>query len=1299
MEFVELYDGGAGNTSLDGLVVVFFNGHNDLSYSSFDLDGYSTDTNGYFVLGNSLVPGVDLIFPNRRLQNGADAVALYEADGTDFPSGTAVTTSKILDAIVYGTDDANDPGLLLLLNGGEPQVNENMFNDKVNHSVQRLPNGSGGFRNTSAYSAEYPTPDAMNKRPVVIDTIAPNVVCKDAIAYLDKGGTASILISEIDNGSNDNCGIDRLTLSRSSFSCSDLGAVANIDKVWVNEIHYDNEGSDVGEFVEIAGTAGIDLSGYNLLFYNGSNGKVYTDFPLYGVIDNEKDGFGALPFFIPDIQNGSPDGVALVSPEDVVIEFISYEGGLTAANGAALGMPSVNIGVSEPSSTTVGYSLQRTGVGSDGGEFIWAGPITGSPGSINTGQEVKSPSGVVITLTGEDINGNVGSCHALVTVIDSIKPTAVCTDINVYVDAGGQATIDPADLDGGSTDNCGIIDWKAGKTLFSCSEIIVHEALWINELHYDNAGGDINEFVEIAGTAGIGLGNFEIYLYNGIDGAVYGSSPLSGVIPDEGNGYGALYFLIPNMQNGAPDGVALVEDGRHLVEFISYEGSILATSGPAAGMSSTDIIVDESSSTPIGFSLQRTGLGRVGNDFVWGGPENSSPGTLNHGQTIDTSTGVEVALSIEDPGGNIGSCVAMVSVLDTIAPAALCRDATIYLDNNGLASVENSMVDNGSYDNCPVYKTRLSQYDFDCSHLGGNNITLAVEGQSGNIGTCLANVKVLDTIAPMLICNPVTVTLFENGEYILSNEDKLEIVEGTTDNCTSFNSLDFVFENISFDCANVWQPDTVKVTAVDNSGNSGFCFAQIVVLDETGPVVGCKDIEVILDESGRALAFPGQLIDPDNTFDACGIDVMEASQSIFTCDDLGKNKVVLTVYDQGGNKDKCKSEVTVIDSSPPEFVNVDDVVLQVEPGICETSVTYPVVTINEACGGTITQAAGLGANAMFPLGVTSETYIAIDENGNTDTLTFSVTVNTYNAPPTIDELPNIEIDEDIGTMVVPLTGITPNIDCSNQSVVSVTAVSDNTGLIPEVKIIHNRGDEDGTLELHIAADKNGVAEVAITVADNGGTENGGLNTTTETFMVTVLPVNDPPVLVAPIPDQSVNAANPAAIPVSCVLGELFDDIDEGDAISVSATLEGGFGLPLWLTLSNDTIKGVPLIADTGCYDITVTATDLLGATCNDNFTLCVDGYLTGVDALTSNPEVYMYPNPTEGKVILAVKGVRARKVEVAVNDITGKEVFREKFIDPSLIECDLGGYMDGLYLVTISTESKMITRKLIVRHQ
>ena len=164
-EFVELYDGGAGNTALDGLVVVFYNGSNDLSYVAFDLDGFTTDADGYFLLGNAAVPGVDIVFSNNGLQNGADAVAVYAGDATDFPGSTPVTTANLVDAVVYDTNDADDPGLLVLLNGGEPQVNEASRGASADDSIGRCPNGEGGPRNTSGYLAFSPTPKAANDCP------------------------------------------------------------------------------------------------------------------------------------------------------------------------------------------------------------------------------------------------------------------------------------------------------------------------------------------------------------------------------------------------------------------------------------------------------------------------------------------------------------------------------------------------------------------------------------------------------------------------------------------------------------------------------------------------------------------------------------------------------------------------------------------------------------------------------------------------------------------------------------------------------------------------------------------------------------------------------------------------------------------------------------------------------------------------------------------------------------------------------------------------------------------------------
>ncbi|MCP4551758.1 MAG: choice-of-anchor D domain-containing protein [Bacteroidetes bacterium] len=168
-EFIELFDGGSGNTSLDGLILVFYNGSDDQSYdisghtNAIDLNGYMTGTNGYFVLaGNSFLGDADIRFGDNSLQNGADAIAIFADSASSFPNDTPITLSYLIDAIVYDTQDADDAGLLPLINGSEPQVNENGNGDKDNHSNQRILNGTGGLRNTSNYSQQPPTPGTRN---------------------------------------------------------------------------------------------------------------------------------------------------------------------------------------------------------------------------------------------------------------------------------------------------------------------------------------------------------------------------------------------------------------------------------------------------------------------------------------------------------------------------------------------------------------------------------------------------------------------------------------------------------------------------------------------------------------------------------------------------------------------------------------------------------------------------------------------------------------------------------------------------------------------------------------------------------------------------------------------------------------------------------------------------------------------------------------------------------------------------------------------------------------------------------
>ena len=151
-EFVELYST-IPNKSLDGYVLVFFNGSDDASYAAFDLDNFATNSTGLFVIGNPGVKDVSIKFDPSKIQNGPDAVALYQGDKSDFPNDTPATTVNIVDAVAYGVNDPDDTALLTAL-GETIQYNEDENNDRENHSLQRQADGS--FKTGS------PTPNVSN---------------------------------------------------------------------------------------------------------------------------------------------------------------------------------------------------------------------------------------------------------------------------------------------------------------------------------------------------------------------------------------------------------------------------------------------------------------------------------------------------------------------------------------------------------------------------------------------------------------------------------------------------------------------------------------------------------------------------------------------------------------------------------------------------------------------------------------------------------------------------------------------------------------------------------------------------------------------------------------------------------------------------------------------------------------------------------------------------------------------------------------------------------------------------------
>lgn len=204
------------------------------------------------------------------------------------------------------------------------------------------------------------------------------------------GSTYYYVVTAVDTSNNESG-------NSNQASATPSGGGGGPASPWINEFHYDNDGTDTGEFVEVAGPAGTNLSGWKVIGYNGAGGAMYATVNLSGTIPDQQSCIGTLSFAFASMQNGSPDGLALVNASNVVVQFLSYEGSFTATDGPAIGMVSVDIGVSEITTTPVGQTLQLAGTGKQYSDFSWQAPAAGTSGLKNNGQTFSDPSCVDVT--------------------------------------------------------------------------------------------------------------------------------------------------------------------------------------------------------------------------------------------------------------------------------------------------------------------------------------------------------------------------------------------------------------------------------------------------------------------------------------------------------------------------------------------------------------------------------------------------------------------------------------------------------------------------------------------------------------------------------------------------------------------------------------------------------------------------------------------------------------------------------------------------------------------------------------
>ncbi|MBN1819721.1 MAG: gliding motility-associated C-terminal domain-containing protein, partial [Prolixibacteraceae bacterium] len=252
---------------------------------------------------------------------------------------------------------------------------------------------------------------------------------------------------------------------------------------------------------------------------------------------------------------------------------------------------------------------------------------------------------------------------------------------------------------------------------------------------------------------------------------------------------------------------------------VSEEIEVIGTSG---------IQVRFSNISHVSCAGDNTGSARI---IVTGGTEPYSYNwNLPVNQNGDRITGLATGfytVKVTDANNCSASQNLLIAIMDLVPPQAVCQDLTIYLDENGQASVTAEDIGINSSDNCGLDTMYLNRYDFGCDDIGTSSVQLTVFDFSNHMAECTAQVEVVDTIAPVINCTENIVAEVTDGECEINVMVPLPDI---SDNC----AIESVINDFNqTDNANGIYPvgtTTVTWTVTDIHGNVSYCSFNVVVL-------------------------------------------------------------------------------------------------------------------------------------------------------------------------------------------------------------------------------------------------------------------------------------------------------------------------------------------------------------------------------------------------------------------------------------------------------------------------------------
>ncbi len=518
---------------------------------------------------------------------------------------------------------------------------------------------------------------------------------------------------------------------------------------------------------------------------------------------------------------------------------------------------------------------------------------------LPTGPYPVGTTMVVLTVTDQD--GLSDTCSTTVTVTDGIAPIAICQDITVFLDTAGNGSISAAEIDNMSSDNCAIDSLAVDNDQFDGTNLGPNTVI-LTVLDVNGNSSTCSSIVTLLDTI-----------------------PPIAITEDitvELDSMGMVSITPPDIDDGSTDNVGI---DTMFIDFPDFDcddvgpNTVVLTVVDESGNSSTEsaIVIVEDNIAPIAMCQDITvQLDSTGNTSISAADlDNMSTDNcavdslaIDTDQFDGTNVGPNtVILTVFDVNGNSSTCSSIVTVQDN-APTAITQDITIGVDSTGNVTITPTDIDDGSTDDVGIDSLYLDIVDFNCDDIGPNTVVLTVVDESGNSSTASAIVTVADSIAPLAMCQDITVHLDTMGSASIMAAD---IDNMSTDNC-EIDSL--AINNDQFNGTNLG-PNTVILTVFDVNGNSSTCSAIVTVVDTIPPTAITEDITVELDSMGMVSITPPDI--DDGSTDNVGIDTMFIDIPDFDCDDVGPNTVILTVVDESGNIGTASSTVTVEDNIDP----------------------------------------------------------------------------------------------------------------------------------------------------------------------------------------------------------------------------------------------------------------------------------------------------------------------------------------------------------------------------------------------